>query len=168
MPISRFDISRSRFSPLWLIVGLVFGRAVGLIAGLNVAQWNFAEPAPLFFWQFFTAIASALFFSFLMTSKSPLNLKYGLLGLGGAFAFAVYSGEIWSMAQPGRDPAWLTTMTTSEGIFYEWYIIHMAWVGGIAGMITGLVILKKRAAAETPQTPNEPESGDMNGEREQG
>ncbi|MCX6647411.1 MAG: hypothetical protein NTY09_13790 [bacterium] len=83
----------------------------------------------------------------------------------------VYIGEIWSMVQPDRSPAWLTGMTTSESIFYEWVAIHMAWIGGIAGMITGLVILKKQTALksiQTPQTPSEPDSGDPNGEREQG
>jgi membrane protein DedA with SNARE-associated domain len=122
-------------------------------------------------WQIFAAIISSIFLSFLMTSKASLNLKYGLLGLGAFFAVVVYSGEIWSMVQPDRSPAWLTGMTTSEGVFYEWVAIHMAWIGGIAGMITGYVILKKRAAAKsihTSQAPSEPDSRDSNGEREQG
>lgn len=154
---SRFDISPKRFSILWLIAGIVIGRAVGLIAGLNVQQWYFASTAPLVLWQIFSAIICSLLCSFLMTSKAGLNLKFGLLGLGASFAFAVYSGEIWSMVQPDRSPAWLTGMTVSEGIVFDWCIIHMAWIGSLAGLITGLIIQKKQSGSETA-------SNEINGE----
>jgi hypothetical protein len=167
---SRFDISLSRFNILWLIVGLVIGRAAGLFGGLNVNEWHFASTLSLVLWQIFSAVFAAIFLSFLMTSKAALNLKYGLLGLGAFFALAVYSGEIWSMVQPDPSPAWVTGMTTSEGIFYEWFVIHMSWIGGIAGIITGLVILKKQSALKSIQTPppSEPETGDTSGEPKQG
>jgi hypothetical protein len=177
---TSFDISQSRFKLLWLIIGLVIGRAVGLIACMNFYQWYFVKTTPLVMWQIFMAVVCAIFYSFLMTSKERLPMKYGLLGLGAGFAFGVYSGEIWSMVQPDRSPAWLTGMLTAEGIFYEWYFTHLAWAGGVAGMITGIVITRKKSrvkqdkhdnpeiSPESPEPITQPESGVSESEIEQG
>lgn len=148
MLLTRFDISAKRFNPLWLIVGAIIGRAIGLIAGLNFQHWYFATAGPVIGWQVFGMIFFALFFSFLMTSNAGLNLKFGLLGLGAAFAIVLYGGEIWAMFQAGRSPAWFTGMTTSEGIFFEWLLIHATWIGGIVGMIVGLIVQKKLTAGK--------------------
>lgn len=179
MLLTRFDISAKRFNPLWLIVGAVIGRAIGLIGGLNFQQWYFATAGPVVGWQVFGMIFFALLFSFLMTSNAGLNLKFGLLGLGIAFAIALYGGEIWAMFQAGRSPAWFTGMTTSEGIFFEWLLIHTTWIGGIVGMIAGLIVQKKSAAVKiaspdsqnsTPdntKTTTVSDSMDITGENEQ-
>lgn len=179
MLLTRFDISAKRLNTLWLIVGAIIGRAIGLIAGLNFQHWYFATAGPIVGWQVFGIIFFALFFSFLMTSNARLNLKFGLLGLGAAFAIAMYGGEIWAMVQAGRSPAWFTGMTTSEGIFFEWLLIHATWIGGIVGMIVGLIVQKKSPAEKiaTPDSQNSTpdtnktatisDSRDITGENEQ-
>ena len=35
-------------------------------------------------------------------------------------------------------------MSASEEIFFEWFYMHLAWVGGLAGMITGLIVEKRK------------------------
>jgi hypothetical protein len=148
----RFDISPRRLSPLWLIVGALIGRAVGLFGGLNFAFWYFASPGSLIGWQVFGAFVCGLFCSFLMTSNASLHTKGALLGLGVGFAAAFYGGEMWAYMQPGRNPSGLQGMIAAEGIFLDWLVQHCAWLGLVVGWITGAVISRKHRALKTVET----------------
>ncbi len=139
----RFDISPRRFHPLWLIIGAVIGRALGLILGLNLHAWYFATTSALIEWQIFGAIVCALFVSFLMTSRAIPQLKYALLGIGIGFAFATYTGEMWTVLQSGRDHGGLAGMTVDEGIFFDWLLTHIALFGAIIGLIACAVISRR-------------------------
>ena len=148
---SRFDISRTRFHPVWLIVGALIGRGLGLVGGLNFAFWYYSDPGAVLGWQIFGAIAGAIFCSFLMTSKSTPQLKGAILGLGIGFALACYIGETWSHVAPDRTPANLVTMSFGEGIVYEWTYMHASWLGLIIGWITGAIISRRTQTIPEPR-----------------
>ncbi len=148
MMLKRFDITRKRFHPLWLLLGAIIGRGLGLIGGLNFAFWYYSDPGVVLAWQIFGAIVVALFYSFLMTSKSSLQLKGGLLGLGIGFALALYGGEIWAHIAPDRERANLVTMSFDEGLVLEWVYMHSAWLGLIVGWITAIIISRRRAGPQ--------------------
>ncbi len=147
MQASRFDISLRRFYPLWLIAGALIGRALGLVGGLNFSFWYFAHPAALVGWQVLGAIASALFTSFLMTSRVPLQTKGAVLGLGIGFAAAIYAGEIQSALRPAMGSRGLGGMPVGEGILFEWAYMHLAFLGAVVGWIIGAVIARRRRKA---------------------
>jgi hypothetical protein len=131
-----FDISRRRFSPLWLLIGAVIGRSLGLSLGLNLGFWYFASIPSVMAWQICVAVIAALFYSFLMTSPATRATKGALLGLGSGFAVAMMIAEIWSN-MPGRIAGGLVGLSVSEGIFIEWAIMHSTWLGLIIGWIIG-------------------------------
>jgi hypothetical protein len=139
----EFDISVKRFDPGWLLLGVLVGRALGLVGGMNFSFWYFASPGALIFWQVFGAVVCALFTSFLMTSRATLHLKGALLGMGICFAIVLYSGEIWALLQTGRSSSGLAGMRADEGIFFEWILLHSAWLGIIAGWIVGALISRR-------------------------
>ena len=147
MKASRFDISLRRFHPLWLIAGALIGRALGLVGGLNFSFWYFANPAALIGWQVFGAITGALFASFLMTSRVPLQTKGAVLGLGIGFAAAIYGGEIQSALRPSMGSRGLAGMPVGEGIFFEWAYMHLAFLGAVVGWIISAAIARKRRKA---------------------
>ena len=136
----KFDITIKRFHPVWLLLGALIGRALGLVGWLNFSFWYFASPSALIGWQIIVAIVCALFYSFLMTSRTTPHTKGALLGLGVCFAIALYGGEIWASMQAGRSPGGLIGMPAGEGIFFEWILIHSAWFGVIVGWIIGALI----------------------------
>jgi len=136
------DLSLRRFSPLWLLVGALIGRAAGLILGMNIDFWYFTDARALWFWQIALAILGALFYSFLMTSDSDTRLKGSLLGLGAGFGLAAYGGELWASLQH-RTPPGLKSITVAEGIIYEWLMLHGAWLGVLIGWIIGSAIRRK-------------------------
>ncbi len=140
----RFDLSRRRFHPIWLIIGAIVGRAVGLFWGLNLNFWYFATPGALIGWQIFGAIACALLCSFMMTSNVSLHTKGAILGLGIGFGVSLYGGELWSYGQTGRTPAGLQGMIAAEGIFLDWLVQHSAWLGLVIGWIIGAVVSRRR------------------------
>jgi len=138
MKLQNFDISRGRFHPLWLIVGLLIGRAIGLITGLDLGFWYFAHTASLIAWQVAGAIFFALLVSFMMTSDLVRQVKYALLGFGIGCAVCLYVGEIWSIRSGS-----ISSITAGEGIFFDWLLIHSAAVGAIVGFIIGHVMWKR-------------------------
>ena len=147
MKNTRLDISPRRFHPLWMILGVVIGAALGHLGAMNFAFWYFASPSAIVLWKIFAAVACALFASFLMTSDAPPRLKGAILGMGIAFAVVFYCGELWSVLQTGRSPAGLAGMSVAEGIFFEWLIIHATLLGLIAGWIVGAVVSRGRRDA---------------------
>ena len=84
----NFDISPRRFNPIWLVAGLLSGRALGYVAGMNFGFWFFATTSSLIFWQITGAIFIALLFSFVMTSEVPRQVKYAVVGFGIGSALA--------------------------------------------------------------------------------
>jgi hypothetical protein len=139
------DLSLRRFSPLWLLVGALIGRAAGLILGMNIDFWYFTDARALWFWQIALTILGALFYSFLMTSDSDTRLKGSLLGLGAGFGIAAYGGELWASLQH-RTPPGLKGITVAEGIIYEWLMMHGAWLGVLVGWIIGSAVRRKNIA----------------------
>ena len=147
MKASLFDISLRRLHPLWLVAGALIGRALGLVGGLNFSFWYFAHPAALVGWQVFGAIAGALFASFLMTSRVPLQTRGAVLGLGIGFAVALYGGEIQAALRPAMGSKGLAGMPVGDGVFFEWAFMHLAFLGAVAGWIIGAAIARKRRKA---------------------
>ena len=148
----KFDISKRRFSPLWLIVGAIIGRAAGLMAGMNFALWYFAQPSVLLGWQIFGVIAGALFLSFVMTSDVIPHLKWGIFGLGAGFALAFYIGEIHAAMSAAAAGKGLAGLVYGDAIFFDWTYMHAAWVGTILGIIAGGIIARRRA--KSPSSSN--------------
>ncbi|MFH1675481.1 MAG: hypothetical protein ABIC40_00550 [bacterium] len=139
-----FEISRERFNPLWLIVGLIIGRAIGLFGGLNLGFWYIADPVKLIWWQIFGAVMTSLFCSFLMTSRASVILKWSLIGMGIGFAVGVYGGEVKSLFQSGQEIRGLKGIDFGAGIFMDWYVQHLAILGLFIGWITSAAVYRKR------------------------
>ena len=146
MKKSGFDFSVKRLQPVWLIVGVLIGHALGLFGGLNLGLWYFASPGALIGWQIFGAVFCALFCSFMMTSNAPAQTKGAVLGMGIGFALAFYVGDFWTYLQPDRDPAGPQGMIAAEGIFFDWLMQHAAWLGLIVGWVVGNFISRKTSA----------------------
>ena len=148
--MNRFeiDLSNRRFHPVWLFLGAIVGRAAGLVLGLNLGFWYQADPRAVFVWQLLGAFAGALFYSFLMTSSSPVQTKGAILGLGSGFSLALYGAEIWASLQHDRVVHDLTSLTYAEGIYTEWLMIHSAWLGLAIGWIAGALIARKIRRAQ--------------------
>lgn len=143
MKKTGLTISRSRFQVIWMVTGAVIGWAAGTILGLNLGLWYFVQPGNLIFWQVISSLFCMFFYTFLMTSSSSPQMKGAILGMGILFSIAVYGGEIWAMVQD-RPVRWITSMTVAEGIFYEWLIMHSAWLGIALGWIIGAGIERKQ------------------------
>jgi hypothetical protein len=139
----QIDLSNERFHPVWLLVGALIGRAGGLLLGLCLGFWYVADKPSVVVWEILGIFAGALFYSFLMTSKSGTRLKGGLLGLGTGLAIAAYGGEVWAMFQH-TEVRGLTGMMYSDAIFFEWVILHLSVTGCIVGWIIGNVIYRRR------------------------
>ena len=139
-----FEISKKRFNPIWLAVGLIIGRAIGLFGGLNLGFWYFADPVKLIWWQIFAAIATSIFCSLLMTSRASVILKWALLGMGIGFAVGVYGAEIKSLIQSGQEIRGLEGLDYGIGIFTDWYIQHLAFLGLIAGWISSAAVYRRK------------------------
>jgi len=140
----KFDITKKRFNPVWLIVGAITGRAFGLIFGMNVGFWHVAEPGVVITWQVLGVVAFALLTSFMMTSDIPVQTRWTLLGFTIGFALAAYGTEIWSLGLSEREVQGLRGITVGEGIFLEWMFLHAGLFGGIAGWITGAAWNRKQ------------------------
>jgi hypothetical protein len=141
-----FDISRKRFHPGWLILGAIVGNGLGYFGAMQFGFWYFTVESTRIGWQIFGAIACALFSSFAMTSDATSHTKGAVLGLGLGFSVAFYGGMIWIHMQPARAVGGLAGMTFAEGIFYDWLIMHLSWLGAIVGWIVGAVIAGRRRA----------------------
>lgn len=141
----KFDINKNRFNPKWLIVGAIIGRYIGLLGGLDIGMWALADSAALIGWQILGAVIGALFFSFLMTSKSPFQTKGALLGLGIGMTAGIISAE-FQTAISGKGG--LQNMPVDMGIWYDWLIMHLGWIGCISGWIIGAVLWKKKVRLE--------------------
>ena len=155
----RFEISRRRFHSGWLVLGAVYGSALGHYGALNFAYWYFAKGGAIVGWMIFGAIAGALFISFLMTSNATLHTKGAILGLGAGATIAFLSCAIWAATQTGRDPGGLQGISVGEGVFMEWIIMHGTFLGIILGWIAGAIISRRnhpRRPAEA-SSPEEPE-----------
>ena len=144
-----FDITGRRFNPIWLILGALSGRAIGLYGAMDFGQWYFVANDASIGWQIFGAIAGALLCSFIMTSDVPFHTKGALLGLGIGFAIAVYGAEIYLMLNKKYLSASLSQMDAAEGIFYDWVFMHLAWLLCFVGWIVGAIIWRRKILADS-------------------
>jgi len=142
----KFDISRERFHPVWLVAGLIIGRTFGYVTGMNLSSWYFANMSAVVVWQIIGAIFTALIISFMMTSDLVRQVKYALFGYGAGFALALYGGEIWGLSHDG-----LSGLTAGEGVYFEWLLLHGGFLGAAVGFITGHVTSKRITGSTTSE-----------------
>ncbi len=154
--LDRFEISLSRFNIIWLIAGAIIGRALGYVLGMDLGFWYFTDTGPLLGWQITLGIVSALFYSFMMTSKFPPYLKGAVLGAGLGFALMHYGGELRAMAPPEGSLPGLANLDVGSGIFTDWLYIHSTMVGGFIGLIIGYIITWRAAKSHSTSLSEEP------------